>query len=245
MRTPLFAAASALALVACAEGGGGTERIGDPQQDSGVPGQDAGPDMQLPTDGPPQDLIPPIDQMVVPDACVPMVTELLVNPAFDNTPMGTGWTQSVVVAGDSIVTNTGFAAETAPYKAWHGGYSGEMLGLVTVTDSLYQDVAVPAMTTNLRLTGRFVVGTQEPNLTIAYDSASLSARQPNGTLIVTIRELDNTIVTGTAWQQIDHTFVQDLSGQTIRIFLTSTNDVFYPSNFFFDTLSLQATHGCP
>ena len=232
--------ALATLLVGCAQGT--SERGGQPQQDSGQPPEDAGVDINPPpTDGPPADLIPPIDQMVTPDACVPAVTELLVNGAFDSVTIGMGWTQQMVEG--NIVRSDGVTPDTAPNEAWLGGYESNDL-VVKVTDAIYQDVSVPAMTTALQLTGRYIVGTQD-NATTAYDTGSLSARQTNGTTIVAIKSLDNTMATGPTWQPIDHSFSQNLSGQAVRIFMTSSNDYFYASNFFFDTLSLRATHGCP
>jgi hypothetical protein len=43
----------------------------------------------------------------------------------------------------------------------------------------------------------------------------------------------------------NHTFSQDLSGQTVRVRFTSKNDSSYSTSFFFDTFALTAIHGCP
>jgi len=50
--------------------------------------------------------------------------------------------------------------------------------------------------------------------------------------------------TPAAWQPFTHSFTANVSGQTVRLRFTSTNDVTLGTNFFFDTLSLKATH-CP
>lgn len=51
----------------------------------------------------------PVDAaVVVPDAvaCVPQVTQLLINPAFDTAPGGTGWQQRLAVANSPVITAT-------------------------------------------------------------------------------------------------------------------------------------------
>ena len=79
--------------------------------------------------------------------------------------------------------------------------------------------------------------------TFVYDTGTVSLQQTNGTPIEGVLALDNT-VTQTAWTPFTHTFAANVAGQTVRLNFTSTNDSTLASNFFFDTLSLKATH-CP
>lgn len=175
-----------------------------------------------------------------PDACVPVVTELLVNPVFDLSPVGTGWQQTLIHPAAPLVTgDDGIAEHTAPYKAWLGGIEAET---ASVTDVLWQDVTVPAGTTQLVLTGYYEVRTSETTA-ILYDTASFDLTMTNGTPIQNLRSLSNLTPT-TAWTAITHTFTQNLAGQTVRLRMTSSNDFLNVTNFFFDTLSLRATH-CP
>jgi hypothetical protein len=176
-----------------------------------------------------------------PDACIPVVTQLLQNPAYDLTPDGVGWQQQLIQSGYPIVTGQdGIAEHSPPYKAWLGGFTGN-----AVTDVLYQDVAIPPATTQLVLSGYYDVRTQESTTaTTAYDTASLGVTQTNGTPIVTILALSN-LTPKTAWTLFNHTFAQNLSGQTVRLRMTSTNDPSLVSSFYFDTFTLTATHGCP
>ena len=53
--------------------------------------------------------------------------------------------------------------------------------------------------------------------------------------------LNNTTTVG-AWTALDKVFAGNLSGQTIRLRFTSTNDDSFVTNFFFDTLALTATY---
>lgn len=183
----------------------------------------------------------PID--APPDACVPITTELLVNPVFDLTPVGTGWTESTIDPAYPPITSDGFAAQSTPYKAWMGGFAAGDVGQSSATDVVYQDVAVPANTTQLVITGYYVVGTTETGTTV-YDTGSFDLLQTNGTPIENVLSLNNTTPTAAAWTPFSHTFAQNVSGQTVRVRITSTNDISNVTNFFFDTLSLKATH-CP
>lgn len=183
----------------------------------------------------------PID--APPDACVPQTTELLANPVFDLDPVGTGWTQVPIDPTYPPITSDGFAAHTAPYKAWMGGFAGQDIGQSSATDVVYQDFMVPAGTTQLVITGYYVVGTNETGTTI-YDTGALDLLQTNGTPIENVLSLNNTTNTGAVWTSFSHTFTQIPAGQTVRLRITSTNDISNVTNFFFDTLSLKATH-CP
>lgn len=195
-------------------------------------------------DAPPIDA-PMIDAPMIdapPDACVPINAELLANPALDLSPAGTGWQQTLIDPAFPLITGDGTLAEhSAPFKAWLGGIEAES---GTVTDVLFQDVVVPANTTQLVLTAYYEVRSGEDPAEIAvFDSAAIDVTQPNGTPIVTVRSLSNLTPT-TTWTMVTHTFAPNLAGQTIRVRMTSSNDFFRPTSFYFDTLSLRALH-CP
>ncbi len=185
-----------------------------------------------------------IDAPVMIDACVPLDAELLANPALDLAPIGMGWQQTLIDPMFPLITGDGNIVEhSAPYKAWLGGLESSGFP-ATVTDVLYQDVVVPANTTQLVLTAQYDVRTgEDPGETTVYDSAAIDVTQTNGTPIVTVRALSNLTPT-TGWTMVTHTFAPNLAGQTIRVRMTSTNDFFRPTSFYFDTLSLRALH-CP
>ena len=179
-----------------------------------------------------------------PDACVPTNAELLVNPALDLSPAGSGWMQTLIDPALPLVTGDGNLAEhSAPFKAWLGGIVSDGFP-ATETDVLFQDVVVPATTTQLVLTAFYEVRSgEDPAETAVFDTAAIDVTRPNGTPIVTVRALSNLTPT-TAWTMVTHTFAPNLAGQTIRVRMTSTNDFFRPTSFYFDTLSLRALH-CP
>ncbi len=246
-------AALLLAAAGCASG---SSALG--QDDASLPVDASAVDAPKVIDGQTIDTPPPIDAMIdampdampdaVPDAapdafvCVPVTTQLLANPSFDLAPMGTGWTQMPIdPAYPPITDQDGPAEQSAPYKVWMGGIVAPTVG-GTVTDIVYQDVVVPANTTQLVLTGYYLVGTQETGTT-AYDTGSLAFTQTSGTQIVAVNSFSN-LTPVAAWTAINFTVPQNLSGQTIRLRMTSSNDDSFVTNFFFDSFALNATH-CP
>jgi hypothetical protein len=179
-------------------------------------------------------------------SCTPMQIEMLQNPAFDLAPAGTLWTAVPFDTAYPVVTgDVGITQQSAPYYAWMGGLVGSDYGVATCTDTLYQDVAIPATATSLVLTGYYEVRTGETGSTV-YDSGSLALTQTNGTVIesvFTTQQLNNAHPT-TTWTAINHTFTNVSAGQTVRLFFTTSNDVTNATSFYFDSLSLQAT-ACP
>ena len=191
----------------------------------------------------------PLDAFVPQDACVPQVTELLVNPVFELTPVGSGWNQTPIdptappITSDQGLTSQ-YPPQSAPYKAWLGGFHSTSQGQ-TVTDVVFQDVAVPPNTTQLVITGYFLVDTAETSTTTVYDRGSMSLLQTNGTSIEGVLSKTNLTATGPTWTPFTHIFTHTVSGQTVRLQMSSSNDFSNVTNFMFDTLSLKATHGCP
>lgn len=254
-----------LVAAGCANGGGGTSIDATTNNDApkaDAPATDSSTDIDAPPsdapmidaasidaasiDAPSIDAMvdaPSIDAPMIDAPCVPVNTELLANGAFDATPIGTGWTEMridpdgpIVSAPNSVTTQAG------PYYAWLGGIAAASGG--TATDALYQDFTVPANTTQLRITGYWTVrSAEDPAETAVFDSGTLALTQLNNTPYTTVVALSNKSENA-AWQSFSHTFVQNLSGTTVRLRMTSSNDDSLVTSFWFDSLSLVATH-CP
>lgn len=179
-------------------------------------------------------------------ACTPMQIELLKNPAFDLAPVGTMWTQAPYDPALPVVTaDVGVPLQSAPNYAWMGGLQATDYGQSTVSDTLYQDIAIPATATTLVLTGYYEVRTGD-SPTLVYDKASVSLAQTTGTVIepvFTEAQLNNTHAT-TTWTAINHTFTNVPAGQTVRLLFGTSNDITLATSFYFDTLSLKAM-ACP
>ena len=210
-------------LSACAQAGAGLERA-----DASIGSSDGNTtDSPGTTDG------QPIDG---PPACTPMTVNLLQNGNFDATPLATMWTETRY-GNELIVRNDGFAAQTGTSKAWLGGVTGS-----AAADALHQDVAVPASATGISLTGYYHVITGESGATV-YDHGNIDLATTAGTVIEAVAALDNAHAT-TGWTSFTKTFTQNIAGMTVRVRLSSTNDILNATSFYFDTLALNATV-CP
>jgi hypothetical protein len=197
--------------------------------------------MPLPPDAmppPPPDAAPGTpDAAPLPDAppaCTPMNVNLLANAAFESGP-GVGWIETSTGGYEIILqpTDLPFAAHTAPYAAWLGGYTNG-------TDTLLQSVTVPAGATQLRLTGYRVIGTTEVAGGGAWDYVYLRLRNSSGVVLETLGTYSN-VDTIAAWTSFSFTASSPHAGESIQLYIEATNDIIDHSNFFFDTLSLEAS----
>jgi hypothetical protein len=186
-------------------------------------------------------VVVPADAPAVQPACHDQ--QLLSNPVLDLNPSGMGWVQQNIDNQYPIITgDDGIAEHSPPFKAWLGGLEAFDYGVFSVTDVLYQDVTIPANTTQVRLTGVYEVRTTEV-ATTAYDTAQLALTRTDGTPLQIVKTLSNLTPT-TAWTAIDTLAPANLAGQTVRLRITTTNDVIDVTSFYFDTLALTATI-CP
>ena len=219
-----LAAAATLASAACGD------------NDEHVPA-DAAPVVDAPAidaaiDAPPVDA--PIDA-----PCTPTTTQLLVNPAFDAAPIGTGWVDQPFDPGFPLITSDDGAPEhTAPNKAWLGGWVGDIF--TDATDQLYQQVTVPANATALSVRGQYWVATDESPGSTVYDDSQVELLDGAGGLLQTALTVSNVGPT-TAWTPFQTVFASAHAGQTVRLRFRSTNDFSLETSFFFDSLALDAT----
>jgi len=227
-------ALAACVLVGCASGRPNNGESPDASVSSG-------PDAKVWRDGS-IEATPDAHAVVTPDAyqCHDQVLELLTNPVLDLNPSGMGWVQQNIDNLAPIITgDDGVPEHSPPFKAWLGGLEGYDYGYYSLTDGLYQDVIVPAGTTTLRLTGEWDMLTGETELG-TFDTGELALVKPDGTPIESILSLTNETYS-IGWNAIDHAFAAPHAGETVRVRMTSTNDVYYATSFFFDTLSITAT----
>lgn len=206
---------------------------------------------------PPDAPIPP-DATVIPpdappDACIPVATEMLVNPVLDLAPQGMGWVDgrdtrvNALPGGPFPIISanpTGLAAHSAPNKAWFGGAAGEDVtpAALSLTDQLHQDITFPADATNFVVSGFFLVGTNETDPQ-AFDTFSIDVTELNGTPIENVMVADNLTVADN-FTAFSKTLSANLAGKTVRLRLLSVNDSILLTNFFVDSLSFSATF-CP
>jgi xanthomonalisin len=132
------------------------------------------------------------------------------------------------------------APQSGTNIAWMGGYAKAAPN----TDSLTQDVAVPAGTTMLSFTGYYYINTEE-FISGTYDRGEISLTTTAGAAIEAIKSLSDDTTT-TAWTAMNHTFANlaQIKGQTVRLKLTTDSDSTDRTNFMFDSFVLTATV-CP
>ncbi len=188
------------------------------------------------------DAAPPIDAALTPDACVPMVTELLVNANFDNATI-TPWTE---VRYDSTIPLIGAFSNpphTGTKYTWLGGY--ETAGN-DASDYVYQQFTVPPMTSQLVVSGYMRMTSEDtyPGADEVYVGLTFP---PNFTTapIVILHKQNLDVGQFGQWTPFAQTIQTPLSGQTVRFQMESVSDFLDLTNFMFDTVSVKATHGCP
>ncbi len=158
---------------------------------------------------------------------------VLVNGNFDTGP-GSPWVE-YSSKGYQLIN----ASNAIPITPHSGNYVAWLGGDTDYNDSLYQDIAIPSGTKYLSLNLYRWSWTEELTSNI-YDQVVVSLRSPttNG-LLETLATWDNLDPT-TGWVNQTVTILGDYAGSTVRLALDSSNDSTYPTNFFFDTISLNA-----
>lgn len=174
-----------------------------------------------------------------PPACTVMTTNLLVNPAFDATPAGTGWQQTPIDAMYPLVTDQDgvVTAESGTFRAWMGGF---LVAPASNKDVLSQDVAIPAGTTALAVRGVYDLRTDESD-TLVYDTATIELTTTSDTQLELIQSLDDNGAT-TAWTPFSKTFTGSYGGMTVRLRFSTASDQYDVTSFFFDSITLDATY---
>ena len=153
----------------------------------------------------------------------PPGTELLLNRGFESG--GVNW-----VATAGVVTNsTGQTPRTGSWYAWLDGYG------TTHTDTLYQQITVPASATTVTLTFWLKITTAETTTTTAFDTLRVQIRNSSNTVLSTLATYSNlNKTTGYVQKTFDLT---SFKGQTIRIYFLGTEDSSLQTSFVIDDTS--------
>jgi hypothetical protein len=154
--------------------------------------------------------------------------QLLGNPGFEN---GSGnpapWT---VTAG--VIDNSTFeAAHTGLWKAWLNGYGS------VHTDTLWQQVSIPATATSANLSFWRHIDTAETTTTTAYDTLKVQIRNSSGAVLATLATYSN--LNAAAGYTQDSFDLSAYKGQTIQIYLLGTEDSSLKTSFVVDDFLLN------
>ncbi len=156
--------------------------------------------------------------------------QLFGNPGFENGSSNTApWTVSA-----GVIDNSSFQApHSGSWKAWLNGYGS------VHTDTLLQQVTLPATTTSANVSFWRHIDTAETTTTTAYDTLKVQIRNSSGTVLATLATYSN-LNAGAGYTQVSF----DLStykGQTIQIYLVGTEDSSLRTSFVVDDFLLNVT----
>jgi hypothetical protein len=155
----------------------------------------------------------------------PPPSQLLLNPGFESGNVN--W-----VATTGVITNsTSRTPRTGSWYAWLDGYG------TTHTDSLYQQVTIPANATLATLNFYLKIDTAETTTTTAFDKLQVQIRNSSNTVLTTLATYSN-LNKGTVYV-LKSFNVTAFKGQTIRVYFLGTEDSSLQTSFLIDDTSLN------
>jgi uncharacterized membrane protein len=163
------------------------------------------------------------------------VTELIGNGGFENgasTPAP--WVLTSTHTPLQIInSSTSEPPHSGTFDAWMNGWG------TTTTDTVMQQVAVPANATAATLSFWLHIDTAETSTTTAFDTLQVQVRNSSGTVLQTLATFSN-LNHATGYQQ--HTFnLLSFAGQTIQVFFVGAEDSSLQTSFVLDDISLKVT----
>ena len=169
------------------------------------------------------------------DAWIPLLT----NAGFEGG--ATGWTETSGGGYDIIVTasSVGLPAQAGSYMAWLGGYANAL-------DGLRQAVTIPADALELRLSGWICIASQEAAGADPLDVADVGLTDGAGSVVDHFGSAlfwvngDATGTTSCTWTAFMGAGESVHAGQSLGFGLAATNNATNATNFFFDSLLLEA-----
>jgi hypothetical protein len=156
--------------------------------------------------------------------------QFLGNPGFENGSASPApWTVSA-----GVIDNSSFEApHTGSWKAWLNGYGS------VHTDTLLQQVSIPATATGANLSFWRHIDTAETTSTTAYDTLKVQIRNSSGTVLATLATYSNlNAAVGYTQTSFD---LSAYKGQAIQIYLVGTEDSSLKTSFVVDDFVLNVT----
>jgi hypothetical protein len=157
-------------------------------------------------------------------------TQVLGNPGFENgstTPAP--WTVTAGVINNS----TSEPPHAGSWDAWMDGYG------TTHTDTVQQQVTIPAGATAATLSFFLHIDTAETSTTTAFDTLTVQLRNSSGTVLSTLGTFSN-LNKATGYQQKTFNLLS-FKGQTIQIFFSGVEDSTLQTSFVLDDVTLNVT----
>src|SRR5882762_9287037 len=155
----------------------------------------------------------------------PPPTQLLLNPGFESGNV-------IWVATSGVITNsTGRTPRTGSWYAWLDGYG------TTHTDSLYQQITIPAGATSATLNFYLKIDTAETTTTTAFDKLQVQIRNSSNTVLSTLATYSN--LNKSSGYLLKSFNITSFKGQTIRVYFLGTEDSSLQTSFLIDDTSLN------
>lgn len=152
-------------------------------------------------------------------------TQLLGNTGFE-TGAATPWTASSGVIDNS----SGEAAHAGSWKAWLDGYGS------THTDTLSQQVAIPAGKTSATLQYYLHIDTAETTTSTAYDTLKVQVLNTSGTVLATLNTYSN--LNKNSGYTVHTNSLAAYIGQTVVLKFTGAEDSSLKTSFVVDDVTL-------
>jgi len=157
-------------------------------------------------------------------------TELIGNGGFENGSTNPApWTTTSGVINNS----TSEPPHSGSWDAWMDGYG------TAHTDTIKQQVTIPANATTATLTFWLHIDTAETSTTTAFDTLTVQVLNSSGTVLSTLATYSN-LNAAAGYQQ--KTFdLSSFKGQTIQVFMKGVEDSMLQTSFVADDVSLKVT----
>ncbi|HKF20948.1 MAG TPA: alkaline phosphatase family protein, partial [Candidatus Angelobacter sp.] len=162
-------------------------------------------------------------------------TELLGNGGFENGASNPSpWTLTSTHSPLEIINSSSSEPpHSGTFDAWLDGFGK------TTTDTVMQQVAIPANATAATLSFWLHIDTAETSTTTAFDTLTVQVRNASGTVLSTLATFSN-LNKASGYQQ--HSFdLSSFKGQTIQVFFKGAEDSELQTSFVLDDVSLKVT----
>jgi uncharacterized membrane protein len=162
-------------------------------------------------------------------------TELIGNGGFENGASNAApWVLTSTHSPIEIINSSSSEPpHSGTFDAWLDGFG------TTTTDTVMQQVTIPANATAATLSFWLHIDTAETSTTTAFDKLTVQVRNSSGTVLSTLATFSN-LNHASGYQQ--HSFdLSSFKGQTIQVFFGGSEDSELQTSFVLDDVSLKVT----
>lgn len=162
-------------------------------------------------------------------------TQLLGNPGFENGKTNPApWVLTSTHSPQEIIANSSLEPpHSGTFDAWMDGFG------TTNTDTIMQQVTIPANATAATLSFWLHIDTAETSTTTKFDTLQVQIRDSSGNVLQTLQTFSN-LDHASGYQQ--HTYnLNSFIGKTIQVFLVGMEDFELQTSFVVDDFALNVT----